>query len=256
VTASIRALRVLIVDDEVHARKKMRALLAGRDDVVVAGECDNGADAVAKIRRGSIDLVFLDVQMPGMTGLDVVREVGAGEMPMVVFATAFDRFAVDAFEAYAVDYLLKPVDPEHLDRALARARERLRSRAAPALEALLDRLGTAREYARRFAVKSGGAIHVIDVDAIDWVEADGNYVTFHAGGKTYLHRETLTAVERALDPERFVRVHRSYVVSVERVERLDPDRHGDYTIVMSGGARIPLARTYRQSLLDRIGGER
>jgi two-component system LytT family response regulator len=250
-------LRAIIVDDEVHARKKMRALLESEAGVVVVGECDNGADAVELIRSEDADVVFLDVQMPGMNGLDVVRGVGPDEMPMVVFATAYDRFAVDAFEAHAVDYLLKPIDPGRMRRTLEYVRERLSSRSAGnsarRLEQLVERLGGART--KRFAVKSGGAIHVVDVDDIDWVEADGNYVTIHAAGKTYLHRETLRSLEGKLDPERFARIHRSYIVSVDRVERLQPDRHGDYKVVMRDGTELTLSRTYRDDLLGRFDTE-
>jgi len=247
-------LRVLIVDDEVHARRRMRALLAAHADIAVVGECGNGADAVRAMEAGGVDLVFLDVQMPGMSGLDVVRAVSPARMPMVVFATAYDRFAVEAFEAHAVDYLLKPIDPERIARTLGYARERLSARAAGdtarRLEQLLETLGTGAAYARRFAVKSGGTIHVVDVDDIDWIEADGNYVTFHAAGKTYLHRETLAGVERRLDPGRFARIHRSRIVAIDRVRALKPDRHGDYTVVMKDGTELTLTRTHKDNLLN------
>ncbi len=253
-------IRVLIVDDEIHARKKMRALLRGYQDVAVVGEGENGADAVELIHDVKPDLVFLDVQMPGMSGLDVVREVGPGAMPMVVFATAYDRFAVDAFDAHAVDYLLKPVDPERLERTLAHVRERLRERdagdTARKLEAILKRIGGAEsDYAERIAVKSGGTIHVVEVNAIDWIEADGNYVTFHVADKTYLHRETLQNVEAGLDPRRFTRIHRSRIVNVDRVRQLKPDRHGDYKVVLHDGTEITLSRTHRHNLLGRFVGD-
>jgi two-component system LytT family response regulator len=249
-------IRAIIVDDEIHARKKLRALLEGSRGVEVVGEYDNGADAVSAIEAGGVDLVFLDVQMPGMSGLDVVRSISPESMPMVVFATAYDRFAVEAFEAHAVDYLLKPIDPERISRTLDYARERLSARtagdAARRLERLLDTLGGAHSYARRFAIKSGGTIHVLDVDDIDWIEADGNYVTFHAAGKTYLDRETLSGVERRLDPARFVRIHRSRIVCVDRVRALKPDRHGDFTVIMKDGTELTLTRTHRARLLERF----
>lgn len=255
----MKTIRAIIVDDEVHARKKMRALLDAHDDVSVVRECDNGGDAVAAIEKDRPDVVFLDVQMPGMSGLDVVRSIGADAMPLVVFATAFDRFAIDAFDAHALDYLLKPIDPSRLQRALEAVRERMRSHEADdarrRLEAALARLAAQGRYARKFAVKSGGAIHVVDVESIDWIGADGNYVNFHAAGKTYLHREALQSVEQKLDPARFARIHRSQVVNVDRVRRLEPDRHGDYRVVLEDGTELTLTRTYRDRFLERFGGE-
>ncbi|MGD8869699.1 MAG: LytTR family DNA-binding domain-containing protein [Gemmatimonadales bacterium] len=251
-------IRAVIVDDEVHARRKMRSLLSAFDDVEVVAECASGSEAIAAVAGSDPDVVFLDVQMPGMSGLEVVRAIGPERMPMVVFATAYDRFAIDAFEAHAVDYLLKPIDPERLQRTVEFLRGRLRAQreneAAGRLEEVLARLD-APAYARKFAVKSGGAIHVIDVDAIDWVEADGNYVTFHVGARTYLHRETLQRVAARLDPGRFARIHRSSIVNVDRVRRLEPDRHGDYTVVMEGGEELTLTRTYRDGFLERFGDD-
>ena len=254
------SIRVLIVDDEIHARKKMRALLRGYQDIAIVGECESGADAVDLIVDLRPDLVFLDVQMPGMSGLDVVREIGPGAMPMVIFATAYDRFAVEAFDAHAVDYLLKPIDPERLERALAHVRDRTRERGAGdtarQLKAILQRLGGAESgYVDRFAVKSGGTIHMVDVGSIDWIEADGNYVTFHVAEKTYLHRETLRSIEAKLDPRRFARIHRSRIVNVDRVRQLKPDRHGDYKVVLHDGTEVTLTRTHRHNLLGRFGGD-
>lgn len=245
-------IRTLIVDDEVHARNRMRALLSAFDDIEVVAECASGVEALAAIDAHRLDLVFLDVQMPGMSGLDVVRDVGADRMPLVVFATAYDRFAIEAFEAHAVDYLLKPIDPERMARTMEFVRRRLReSGGGERLRELLDRME--RGYPRKLAVKSGGTIHVVDVDAIDWIEADGNYVTIHAAGSTYLHRETLQGIGQRLDPARFARVHRSHVVNLDRVRRLEPDRHGDYTVVMEDGTRLTLTRTWRETFLERFG---
>lgn len=248
-------MRVIIVDDEVHARRKMQALLSAFDDVDVVAECAGGAEAVAAVEEHAPDVVFLDVQMPGMSGLEVVRAVGPGRMPLVVFATAYDRFAIEAFEAHAVDYLLKPIDPDRLGRTIEHLRDRLRqSRPDRAgLGDVLARLDTPA-WPRKLAVKSGGSIHVVDVDRIDWIEADGNYVSIHAAGETYLHRETLHGIEARLDPERFARIHRSYIVAVDRVRRLEPDRHGDYAVVMKDGETLTLTRTYRDQFMERFGG--
>jgi two-component system LytT family response regulator len=256
----MKTIRALIVDDEVHARKKMRSLLGAHEDIVVVAECESGREAVGAIEDANPDVVFLDVQMPGLSGLDVVRSIGADNMPMVVFATAYDRFAIDAFDAHAVDYLLKPIDPARLGRTLELVRKRLRSSegddAGSRLDEVLARLASSGDYALKFALKSGGTIHMVDVDAIDWIEADGNYVTFHAAGKTYLHRETLQSVTRKLDPKRFARVHRSHAVNVDRVRRLEPDRHGDFRIVLDDGTELTLTRTYREGFLERFGGGR
>lgn len=247
-------IRVLIVDDEVHARRRMRALLSAYDDVEVVAESASGVEAVAAIGEHRLDAVFLDVQMPGMSGLDVVRDIGAERMPLVVFATAYDRFAIEAFEAHAVDYLLKPIDPDRLARTIEFVRRRLAesgSGGGADLGALLSKVNPG--YPRKLAVKSGGTIHVVDVDAIDWIEADGNYVTIHAAGASYLHRETLQGIERRLDPERFARIHRSHLVNLDRVRRLEPDRHGDYAVVMDDGTRLTLTRTWREGFLERFG---
>lgn len=251
-------IRAIVVDDEVHARRKMRALLSAHDDIEVVAECETGTAAVHTIVAQKPDVVFLDVQMPGMSGIEVVDAVGAADMPLVVFATAYDRFAIEAFEAHAVDYLLKPIDPARFERTMDYVRDRLRESTADAerrrLQDVITRMDPARRFPRKLAVRSGGTIHVVDVDTIDWIEADGNYVTFHTAGHTYLHRESLRGVEERLDPERFARAHRSHIINLDRVRSLRSDRHGDYTIVMENGDELTLSRTYRGRFLERFAG--
>jgi two-component system LytT family response regulator len=252
------SLRALIVDDEPLARERVRTLLAAEPDVVVAGECGSGGEAVAAILMDRPDLVFLDVQMPELDGFGVlerVREAGA-ELPAVVFVTAYDAHALRAFEVHALDYLLKPFDRERFTRALARAREALARREADGLDERLATLlaaRSARPYATRLAVKSGGRVRLVKAEEVDWIEAASNYVRLHVGGERHLLRETMAALEARLDPERFVRIHRSTIVNLDRVRELEPYFHGDYVVKLHDGRRLTLSRTYRERLEERLG---
>jgi two-component system LytT family response regulator len=235
-------LKVLIVDDEPPARRRLRALLRDEPDVEVIGECEDGDAALAALEHESADLVFLDVQMPGKDGLDVVRALGP-RMPPVVFVTAYDRYALQAFEVHAVDYLLKPFDRQRLRRALERART-LRS-AEPAfarkLLALVADLKSAASL-RRVVVKSSGSVCFVDVDEIDWIEATGHYFCLHCGPKTHVVRGTLAALEQKLDAGRFVRIHRSTIVNVERIQELRPAFHGELLVILKDGTRLDCSR--------------
>jgi two-component system, LytTR family, response regulator len=248
-TATIRA---LIVDDEPFARAGVRLLLARARDVEVVGECSNGLEAVAAIAETAPDLVFLDVQMPELDGFGVVEAVGAARMPAVIFVTAFDEHAIRAFDVHALDYLLKPLDDERFALALERARARLRGDGGRDLRAALAALvGQARLDApplERLAVKSGGRVYFVAVDDVDWVEAADNYVSLHAGRETHLVHGTLGALERRLDPRRFLRVHRSTIVNLARVRELRPLFHGEYEIVLADGTRLTSGRSYRDAL--------
>src|SRR4051794_32943083 len=217
--------RVLIVDDEPLARERLRMLLHDEQGIDVVGEAGDAATAAEAIAVLSPDLVFLDVQMPGATGFDVINAVGADKMPMVVFVTAYDRYAVRAFEVHALDYLLKPFNRERFRRALGRARARLQQGKAAEvnglLRALLDDLrGPARP--RRLVVKSEGRICLLNPEDVDWVEAAGNYVRLHVGKEQHLLRTTMEALEAQLPPGRFVRLHRSAIANVERIQSLEP----------------------------------
>ena len=226
--------RVLIADDEPLARERLRSLLGAEDWVEVVAECQNGTEAVDSIARLQPDLVFLDVQMPGATGFDVIDAVGPDRMPLVVFVTAFDKYALRAFDVHAVDYLLKPFSEERLAEALDRARQRLVARQgsgegeggdAPLdVDALVKDARERRGPLERVLIRDGAQVHVIAVDRIDYVEAQDDYVCFVADGKSYLKDQTMGAVEASLDPARFVRIHRSYLLNIERIARVVPRR--------------------------------
>jgi two-component system LytT family response regulator len=252
-------IRTLIVDDEPLARDRLRTLLVGDPDIVLIGECEDGQQALAALRAGPCDLAFLDVQMPGLDGLGVMRALDTERVPAVIFVTAHDCYALPAFEVQAVDYLLKPFDRERFERALSRAKERIaQDRSARAGQELLTLLQVARperSYLDRLLIRSSGRIYFLKVEEIDWVEAAGNYVRLHAGRTTHLLRETLGSLEAKLDPSRFVRIHRSTMVNVERIRELEPLFHGDYTVVLADGTHLPLSRTYRAALSGLLGHE-
>jgi len=239
------SLRVLIVDDEAVARRRIRRLLAHEADVIVAGECGDGAAAVQAIARGAPDLVFLDVQMPELDGFEVVQSIAAAERPGIVFVTAFDRYALRAFDVCAVDYLLKPFTRERFHVALARARER-RAHGDPRLPALLRDLRGVRRYPSRVAVRSGDKYLVLNWAEVDWIEAADNYVSLHVGAREFLLRDTLASIEQQLDPERFVRIHRSAIVQLDRIVALRPATHGDVQVTLRDGASLVLSRTWRE----------
>lgn len=237
-------LRVLIVDDERPARVRLTQLLAARADAVLAGEAGHGLAAVEAIGRGEIDLVLLDVAMPGLDGFGVVAEIGAAQMPPVIFVTAFDEHAVRAFDVHAVDYLVKPVDDERFHRALDRARERAahRRRALIALDA-------DRDAAPVLAVRSTGRTDLVPLADVDWVEADGPVLRLHVGGTVHLHRGSLSALADR-HPDVLVRIHRSILVQRDRVRRLEPLGHGDQLVTLTDGTQLRMSRRYRSALAD------
>lgn len=248
--SSPKPLRVLIVDDERWARRRIAALLKGAGDVEVVAECGDGAKAVEAIRTLSPDLVFLDVQMPEFGGFEVLQAVGPAQMPLVVFATAHDEYAVRAFEAHALDYLLKPFEEERLRHAVDRAREELAKRRFPTdrLEALVRSLRRDRQYLRRLVVKARGRVLFLKVQDVDWFEAAGNYVMAHIGSAEHLIRDTLAAVEGKLDPEQFVRTHRAIIVNLERVRELSPWSRGEQILILKDGTTLNVGRAYRTRL--------
>ena len=246
-------IRALIVDDEPIARRGIRRHLTSEPDVEVVGECGDGAAAVAAIADLRPDLVLLDVQMPEVGGFDVVEAVGVDRMPAVIFVTAFDQYAVRAFDVHAIDYVLKPIDPQRFALALARAREQLaspRDEASDRIAAALEALGRAapRCYAKRLAIRSDGRVVLVDVREIDRVEAAGNYVEVHTGARALLMRETLANLEARLDPERFVRVSRSAIVNADRIRELHPTFNGDFVVVLRDGTEVAGSRRYRERL--------
>ena len=248
-------LRVLVVDDEPLARQAIRLLLAGDPEVEVVGEC-SGVDGAAAIERTRPDLLFLDVQMPVVDGFDLLEQVGLERAPQVVFVTAWSEHALRAFDVHAVDYLLKPVEDERFATALARAKEqvRLRRGGAPApggggLGALLRERS---RQTRRIVVPDRDKSLVLDVDTIDWIEAADYYAQLHVGGRTHLLRETMNELAERLDPERFVRVHRSAIVNLDRVRSITPLERGDRMLELADGSRVRLSRTRREAFEQKL----
>lgn len=254
-------IRVLIVDDEPPARKRLESLVRARDDAELVGEAADGDEALERIRKLEPDLVFLDVKMPGRSGLDVLRDVPRDEAPAVVLVTAFDEYAVEAFELAALDYLVKPFDDERFSRAFQRARDRIRADTVRdahgrLLEALSGmRADDADGHLERIGIESGGRIRVVSVADIDYVSANGNYVDLHVGDRTHLVRESLKNLERRLDPERFCRIHRSAIVNLKRVDSIRRKSYGDCTVELTTGTTLKASRTYRDRLADALGIE-
>lgn len=271
-----RPLRVLIADDEALARQRLEDLLRKEEAVEIVGAVDDGEQAVAAIRSLRPDLVFLDVQMSGRTGLEVIREVGPQNMPPTIFVTAYDRYALEAFDVAAVDYLLKPFDDERFEQAFRRARrlielqevgrltEQLRgllqseARAAPTEPSAVDGAAAtlARErgpYLERIAVEMRGQVRVVPVETIDYITASGPYAEIHVGEKTYIIRERMQTLEERLDPSRFFRIHRSVIVRLERIDTLLREPGGDYAVQLKGGARLSVSRNRVEPLEQWMG---
>ncbi|MFP2959719.1 LytR/AlgR family response regulator transcription factor [Myxococcus sp. 1LA] len=251
-------LKVLVADDEPLARQRLRALLATEPDVELVGEADNGAEAVRLVLSRAPDVLLLDVEMPAGDGFEVLRALPPESLPVVVFVTAWQRYALQAFEAQALDFLLKPYDRERFRAALARAREQVRlvrrSEAVARQEALLSGLAMAEAPLRRLPVKVDGRIRFIECAAITHVEADANYVRVHAGGEQHVLRETLTHLEERLDPRRFLRVHRSVLVNLDHVRELETLSQGEYLLVLgTDGTAVRTGRSHRARVEAALG---
>jgi two-component system, LytTR family, response regulator len=243
-------IRTLIVDDEPLARERIVDMLVGDAEVAIIGECGDGLAAVAAIEAHKPDFVFLDVQMPELDGFGVLEAIE--QTPVIIFVTAYDQYALRAFEVHALDYLLKPFDRERFDKALRRAKRQIeRERAGTMnreLVALLADLKSRPRPLERLVIKAGGRVFFLRVDEIDWIEAAANYVKLHAGGEAHLLRETINGLAAKLDPDKFLRVHRSIIVNLERVKEMQPWFHGDYVIIMQDGAQLTSSRNYREQL--------
>ena len=258
------SIRTLIVDDEPLGRSGISARLKGEPDIEIVGECANGRSAIESIRALSPDLLFLDVQMPGLNGFEVLAEIGVESLPVVIFVTAYDDYALRAFDVHALDYLLKPIDDERFKLALRRARTHLKQRGESRLGqkfvTLLADLQVSTPSLKqqsppltnRFVVKSGGRIFFVKDEEIDWVEAVGDYVRLHAGPQSHLVRETMTAMETRLD-RRFLRIHRSIIVNTERIKELHPYFNGEYSVVLLDGTQLKSSRGYRERLREHFG---
>lgn len=244
-------LSTLIVDDEPLAREGLRMLLSEDPDVEAVREAKDGRQAVAAIRKTRPDLVFLDVQMPEMDGFSVVQEIGADRMPAVVFVTAHDRYAIDAFEVNAIDYLLKPVTRERFAQALARAKARILQppqEASRQILSLLETIAAPSRHLKRLAVRTAGKTLFVDIDDVDWIEAAENYVRLHAGRASHLVHVAMNTLEKSLDPETFLRIHRSIIVNVGRIKELEPSVHGEYVVTLANDVRLRSGRTYHEQL--------
>ena len=251
--------RVIVADDEPLVRRGLRAFIAAERGLELVGEARNGPEAVELIRTERPDLVFLDVQMPQLDGFGVLQALEGQPMPAIVFVTAYDEYAIRAFDVHAVDYLLKPFDEERFRVALLRARARLGEKRTldldQRLEAVLSELRAREQYADRLLVKGDGRVTVVQVDEVDWIEAADNYARVHTARGRFLVREPIKALEKKLNPRNFARVHRSAIVNLARVRELQPMFGGEYVIILSTGAKLTLSRGYRDAFRDRLGSE-
>ncbi len=273
----MKRIRTLLVDDERLARRGLELRLAAAPDVEIVGECENGREAIEKAISLEPDLMFLDIQMPGLSGFDVLARLPQDSMPVVVFVTAFDRYAIDAFEARALDYLLKPVEDTRLEHALVRVRQSLDERAALKQrermlglladvqgageldpEMLLARMTTpASRFPEVIAIRTGREVVRLRSTEIDWIDAAGDYMCVHAGNATHVLRGTMKDLEASLDPTAFQRIHRSAIVNLKRVRKLRPHANGEYFLTLEGGQELKLSRTHRDKVeLLLYGAER
>lgn len=245
---------VLIADDEPPARRGLRALLADQADIDIVAEARNGAEAIAAIETHRPMIAFLDVQMPEGTGFDVVRWIGVKQMPVVIFATAFDQYAVQAFEAHALDYLLKPYDRARLLETLDRARQQLRRKTVDdRLLAFVDRAEGRSRYLDRLSIKVGARTQFVPVSSVDFFEAESNYVRVRVGDRSYLIRDTLSGLAERLDPEQFLRVHRSLIVQTSRIVEIESLFAGEYVLHLSTGRKLTSGRTFRAAVQAALG---
>ena len=247
-------IRTVIADDEPLARNKLRLLLSAEAGIEVVEECRNGAETIAAVHAHKPDLLFLDIQMPDADGFEVLGKISPEEMPVAIFTTAYDQFAIRAFEARALDYLLKPFDQERLHHSIERVRaEFLKSHGSDLAHRILDALAQGRQSTdRRLVIKAGGRVVFIDVDEIHWVEAAANYVKLKTEKDSYLLREAIGHVSERLDPHQFIRIHRSTIVNAKQIKELQPCNSGEYIVVLKSGKELSCSRGYRSGLQQLI----
>ena len=256
-------IKTIIVDDEPLARRNLRLLLEKDPQIEIVDECGNGLEAVKAIKSLSPDLIFLDIQMPEIDGFDVLERVGAEHIHAIIFVTAFDQYALKAFEVHALDYLLKPFDDARFTSALQLAKVQIEKREIDKLSKRLLALLEDREsqrglphrqrpYLTRLMIKLANRVILLKVDEVDWIEADGNYAKLHVGRKAHLLREKMQDLEAQLDPKQFVRIHRSIIVNLERIKELHPHFNGDYIVVLEDGRQLKLSRSRRENLEARL----
>ena len=252
-----RTLRALVVDDEAPARRRLRDLLSEDTEFGDIAEAENGQAAVEAIERDHPDVVFLDVQMPEVDGFGVIEAIGSDRMPLTIFVTAYDRYALKAFDADAVDYLLKPFGNKRFHQAVARAKARLRNAetrsVGPNILELVSKRDAPGELWDWLVIKGGGVTKLVMASEIDWIEAAGVYVNLHFQGKECVYRSSLAAVTKRLDPLRFVRIHRSSVVNIKAIAHLEPISHGEFEVLLRDGTRLTLSRNFRAEVEKRLG---
>lgn len=253
----MKSVNAMIVDDELLARKRLRSMLEDRHDVHVVAECNNGNEAAVTINRLGPDVVFLDIQMPEQDGFEVVQAIAPEQLPMIVFVTAFGQHAVRAFEVNALDYLLKPFDADRLARTIGRVRRQMSLNQSEKVDfnqrviSVIDELRS-KTFVDRLALKLGGRLHFVAVADIAWMEAAGNYIRVYVNNQQFLLRETMKKLEQRLNPEQFVRIHRSTMVNLSFVQALEPTFHGDFRVLLVDGTSLPLSRKYRAALRSRF----
>src|SRR5689334_24028948 len=247
-TSSPMEITALIVDDEPLARKRVLSLLRDAPDVTVVGDAAGGEEALRLVEERAPRVMFLDVQMPRMDGFEVVRRIPPESRPLIVFVTAYQQYALEAFRAAAVQYLLKPVEREPLRQALTRVRELVAARSNPSLSAFLERVQQRTAFMQHVAVKSKGRVRLVPVERIDWFESAGNYVRIHVGSERFLLRQTMNGLEEKLDPTQFVRIHRATIVNLLRISDTRSASHGDHVVLLRDGTQLQLSRLYRERL--------
>ena len=254
-----KSITTLIVDDEPLARDYIRRLLKDDDQIEIVGEAGNGRDAARLINEQKPELVFLDVQMPEMDGFTVLNNLEPDILPTVIFTTAYEAYAIRAFEIHALDYLLKPFDDHRFAQAVQHTKERLSRRQSekPAeseqIKELLENINDTPQYLERFLIKSNGRIVFLKTKEIDWIKSDDKYVYLHFGKSSHLVRQSLSQMKTQLDPKLFVQIHRSAIVNIERIKELQPMFNGEYNILLENGAEVPLSRNYKSKLFDLLG---
>jgi two-component system LytT family response regulator len=255
-TRELSRIRAVIVDDEILGRERIREFLRRDSEVEIVGECANGREAVTTVQEKHPDLLFLDVQMPEMDGFGVLQSVPAARMPFVIFVTAYDQYALRAFEVHALGYLLKPFDIDRFRKTVEHAKQQIAQRRGSSLnQGILNLLEEMKKPKRleRLVIKSGGRVSFLKTSEIDWIEAEGNYVRLHSGKESYLLRETLNQMEEQLDPEHFARIHRSTIVNLNSVKELRSYFHGEYQVLLHDKTELLLSRKYREKLRDTMG---
>jgi two-component system, LytTR family, response regulator len=254
---AVSQLRVLVVDDEPLARAMIREMLESDAQAEIIGECASGEEAIAAVFEHAPDLLFLDIQMPTASGFEVLEALKGGHLPYIIFVTAYDQYAVRAFEVHALDYLLKPFDRERFENSWQRAKAHIlkekNGRFDERILTLLEELKTGPKYLERLVIKSGGRVFFLEAAEIDWIEAEGNYVSVHSGKKSHLLRETISSLEAQLDPKKFRRIHRSSIIRIDKIKELQTWLHGEYRVILHCGAQLTLSRNYRENLQEALG---